>query len=62
MNSDPLPRRTWTAREISKQLGIPYGTTLDVIRRDMAFIRAGRHYLVPVDEFERYLGAARRLA
>ncbi|MCF7548887.1 excisionase family DNA-binding protein [Pseudonocardia sp. WMMC193] len=55
MSHTPLPRRTWTVREVAEMLGIPYETTLDTVKRDMRWVRAGRHYLVPVEEFERFL-------
>ena len=51
---EPLPRQFYSAREIAELLGIPYESALDEIRRAMAHRRAGRHYLIPVAEYERY--------
>jgi excisionase family DNA binding protein len=50
-----VERRAYTAREVAAAIGLPYETTLQIIRRDMAYRRAGRHYLVTATELERYL-------
>lgn len=51
-----LPRRAWTPKEVSTQLGVPYETILDLIHaKKLHAVRAGRYYLVPDTELERFL-------
>lgn len=53
-----LPRRAWTPTEVSKQLGIPYETVLDLIHaKKLHAVKAGRYYLIPDVEIDRYLRA-----
>jgi excisionase family DNA binding protein len=54
--AESLQRRAWTPKEVSIQLGIPYETVLDLIHREkLGAVTAGRHYLIPDFELERYL-------
>ncbi len=56
MSEQLLPRRAWTPREVAAQLGIPYETVLDLIHKDsIKSLKAGRYYLVPDFELDRYL-------
>ncbi|MEV6639626.1 excisionase family DNA-binding protein [Amycolatopsis sp. NPDC051371] len=51
-----LSRRAWTPREVAQQLGIPYETVLDLIHQGkLNSLKAGRYYLVPDFELNRYL-------
>jgi excisionase family DNA binding protein len=55
MNQPPT-RRAWTPKEVSIQLGIPYETVLDLIHADkLGAVTAGRYYLIPDFELERFL-------
>lgn len=54
--TEHLPRRAWTPREVAAQLGIPYETVLDLIHTEkLGAVKAGRYYLVPDFEIERFL-------
>lgn len=56
MNEERLSRRAWTPREVAAQLGIPYETVLDLIHKgSIKSLKAGRYYLVPDFELDRYL-------
>ncbi|MGW5789262.1 excisionase family DNA-binding protein [Saccharopolyspora sp. NPDC003752] len=51
-----LPRRAWKPKEVAQQLGIPYETVLDLIHANkLGAVTAGRYYLVPDFELERFL-------
>lgn len=59
-----MERLAYRAQEAAELLGIPYRTLLDLIHRgELGHRRAGRYYLVPRAEIERYLqqGIDRRL-
>lgn len=54
--NEAVSRRAWTPREVSRQLGIPYETVLDLIHLDkLKALKAGRYYLIPDFELDRYL-------
>lgn len=54
--STDLPRRTWTSKEVAAVLGIPQASVLKLLRAGrLGHVKAGRHYLVPVEELDRYL-------
>ncbi len=56
MSEQSLSRRAWTPREVATQLGIPYETVLDLIHKgSIKSLKAGRYYLVPDFELDRYL-------
>jgi excisionase family DNA binding protein len=58
--AEPLPRRAWTPKEVSEQLGIPYETVLDLIhQKKLGAVTAGRYYLIPDFELEHYLHSCR---
>ncbi|WP_158892542.1 excisionase family DNA-binding protein [Amycolatopsis anabasis] len=59
-DADALPRRAWKPKEVSIQLGIPYETVLGLIHDGkLGAVPAGRYYLIPDFELERYLQTAR---
>jgi excisionase family DNA binding protein len=59
----PLKRRAWTPKEVAEQLGVPYETVLDLIHANrIGATKAGRYYLVPDFELERFLDGARKAA
>ncbi|WP_275295187.1 excisionase family DNA-binding protein [Amycolatopsis sp. La24] len=54
--NEALSRRAWTPREVATQLGIPYETVLDLIHLGkLNALKAGRYYLIPDFELDRYL-------
>jgi excisionase family DNA binding protein len=54
--AESLSRRAWTPKEVSSQLGIPYETVLDLIhKKKLGAVTAGRYYLIPDFEIERFL-------
>ncbi|MGW4826256.1 excisionase family DNA-binding protein [Amycolatopsis japonica] len=54
--NEEIRRRAWTPREVSLQLGIPYETVLDLIHKEsVKALKAGRYYLIPDFELDRYL-------
>jgi excisionase family DNA binding protein len=49
-------RDAWKPREVAEKLGIPYDTVLDLIKAgQIGHIPAGKHYLVPDAELQRFL-------
>jgi excisionase family DNA binding protein len=53
-----IPRRAWNPREVAEALGVPYDTVLWLIHNDkLGHVVAGRYYLVPDIELQRYLSA-----
>lgn len=58
--TDSMRRRAWTPKEVAAQLGIPYETVLDLIhQKKLGAVTAGRYYLIPDFELERYLNSCR---
>lgn len=56
-----LRRRAWKPKEVSEQLGIPYETVLDLIHaKKLRAVTAGRYYLIPDFELERFLHLAQK--
>ncbi|WP_116051795.1 helix-turn-helix domain-containing protein [Amycolatopsis palatopharyngis] len=52
-------RLSYRAQEAADLLGIPYRTVMHLIHRgELGHRRAGRYYLVPRSEIERFLAAA----
>jgi excisionase family DNA binding protein len=58
-----LRRRAWSPKEVAEQLGVPYETVLDLIHAEkIGTTKAGRYYLIPDFELERFLGTAQKSA
>ncbi|WP_353074166.1 excisionase family DNA-binding protein [Amycolatopsis carbonis] len=56
-----VPRRVWKPFEVAAQLGVPYETVLGLIHDGhLNALKAGRYYLIPDFEFERYLHSCER--
>jgi excisionase family DNA binding protein len=54
--TESITRQSWQASEVAISLGVPYRTVLDLIHAGkLGHIRAGRYYLVPDVELQRYL-------
>lgn len=56
MSTRTLPRRAWSPTEVAEMFGVPYDTVLWLIHHDeLSARKAGRYWLVPDAEVERYL-------
>jgi excisionase family DNA binding protein len=56
--TESITRQSWQAREVAITLGLPYSTVLALIHDGkLGHIRAGRYYIVPDAELQRFLAS-----
>ena len=49
-----------TVQQIAKVLNISYDTALEVVKKEMEYIKVNRRYRTPQDSFKKYLLKLRR--
>ena len=49
-----------TVQQIAKVLNISYDTALEVVKKEMEYIKVNRRYRIPQDSFKKYLLKLRR--